>query len=283
MKAVPIILAALLLTSPLTATSHTIHDRPDVIIWYDNVDESKLLKLTPELLIVDPDEISRETIRKLQERGTKILAYVNLGMAEEWRSYWKERWRRSPPRWIAEKSREWDGEYVVMFWHPAWKRIIRKILKSIAREGYDGILLDNVDVYEYWEGRGYRAVENLLATIKWIRLTYDGEIYVNIGSGLKLLYNKEFINLVDGILREEVWASYKGAIDPEETREILNALTYAKQHGKGVVILDYSNDEHVINVILSRCEALGFKCYIGSRDLNSIPEYLENPPENEIK
>ena len=275
MKPMAIALATLLLASPFTATSPAIRDKPDVIIWYDNVNESKLLELAPKLLIVDPGEVERETIRKLQKLGTEVIAYVNLGMAEEWRSYWKERWRRSPPRWIAEKSREWSGEYVVMFWHPAWRRILRRVLKSIEREGYDGILLDNIDVYEYWEEKGCKAEEKLLMIIKWIKLTYSGKIYVNIGSGLKLIYDEEFMKLVDGILREEVWASYRGAIDPEETREILNALIYAKQRGKDVVILDYSNNERLTNAILSECAILGFKCYIGSRDLNSLPKYLQ--------
>ncbi|HDD66318.1 MAG TPA: hypothetical protein ENG52_01680, partial [Nitrososphaeria archaeon] len=275
MKPMAIALATLLLASPFTATSPAIRDKPDVIIWYDNVNESKLLKLAPKLLIVDPGEVERETIRKLQKLGTEVIAYVNLGMAEEWRSYWKERWRRSPPRWIAEKSREWSGEYIVMFWHPAWRRILRKVLKSIEREGYDGILLDNIDVYEYWEEKGCKAEEKLLMIIKWIKLTYSGKIYVNIGSGLKLIYDEEFMKLVDGILREEVWASYRGVIDPEETKEILNALIYAKQRGKDVVILDYSNNERLTNAILSECAILGFKCYIGSRDLNSLPKYLQ--------
>ena len=275
MKPMAIALATLLLASPFTATSPAIRDKPDVIIWYDNVNESKLLELAPKLLIVDPGEVERETIRKLQKLGTEVIAYVNLGMAEEWRSYWKERWRRSPPRWIAEKSREWSGEYVVMFWHPAWRRILRRVLKSIEREGYDGILLDNIDVYEYWEEKGCKAEEKLLMIIKWIKLTYSGKIYVNIGSGLKLIYDEEFMKLVDGILREEVWASYRGVIDPEETKEILNALIYAKQRGKDVVILDYSNDERLTNAILSECAILGFKCYIGSRDLNSLPKYLQ--------
>ena len=275
MKPMAIALATLLLASPFTATSPAIHDKPDVIIWYDNVNESKLLELAPKLLIVDPGEVERETIRKLQKFGTEVIAYVNLGMAEEWRSYWKERWRRSPPRWIAEKSREWSGEYVVMFWHPAWRRILRRVLKSIEREGYDGILLDNIDVYEYWEEKGCKAEEKLLMIIKWIKLTYNGKIYVNIGSGLKLIYDEEFMKLVDGILREEVWASYRGVIDPEETKEILNALIYAKQRGKDVVILDYSNNERLKNAILSECAILGFKCYIGSRDLNSLPKYLQ--------
>lgn len=275
MKPMAIALATLLLASPFTATSPAIRDKPDVIIWYDNVNESKLLELAPKLLIVDPGEVERETIRKLQKLGTEVIAYVNLGMAEEWRSYWKERWRRSPPRWIAEKSREWSGEYIVMFWHPAWRRILRRVLKSIEREGYDGILLDNIDVYEYWEEKGCKAEEKLLTIIKWIKLTYNGKIYVNIGSGLKLIYDEEFMKLVDGILREEVWASYRGVIDPEETKEILNALIYAKQRGKDVVILDYSNDERLANAILSECAILGFKCYIGSRDLNSLPKYLQ--------
>lgn len=275
MKPMAIALATLLLASPFTATSPAIRDKPDVIIWYDNVNESKLLKLAPKLLIVDPGEVERETIRKLQKLGTEVIAYVNLGMAEEWRSYWKERWRRSPPRWIAEKSREWSGEYIVMFWHPAWRRILRRVLKSIEREGYDGILLDNIDVYEYWEEKGCKAEEKLLMIIKWIKLTYSGKIYVNIGSGLKLIYDEEFMKLVDGILREEVWASYRGVIDPEETKEILNALIYAKQRGKDVVILDYSNNEQLTNAILSECAILGFKCYIGSRDLNSLPKYLQ--------
>ncbi len=275
MKPMAIALATLLLASPFTATSPAIRDKPDVIIWYDNVNESKLLELAPKLLIVDPGEVERETIRKLQKLGTEVIAYVNLGMAEEWRSYWKERWRRSPPRWIAEKSREWSGEYIVMFWHPAWRRILRRVLKSIEREGYDGILLDNIDVYEYWEEKGCKAEEKLLMIIKWIKLTYNGKIYVNIGSGLKLIYDEEFMKLVDGVLREEVWASYRGVIDPEETKEILNALIYAKQRGKDVVILDYSNDERLTNAILSECAILGFKCYIGSRDLNSLPKYLQ--------
>lgn len=77
-------------------------------------------------------------------------------------------------------------------------------MKEIRRKGFDGILLDNLDVYLLWGEEPSNAVK----VLKWIKERFSGLIYVNLGAPLELIDVKEFGEIVDGAMREEVWYTY---------------------------------------------------------------------------
>jgi cysteinyl-tRNA synthetase len=91
--------------------------------------------------------------------GKKIvLAYMSIGQAEDYRSYWQPEWVENPPVWLDAPDPDWTGDYWVKFWDPGWQAIIygspESYLDRIIALGFDGIYLDRVDAYEYYELRG---------------------------------------------------------------------------------------------------------------------------------
>ena len=84
-----------------------------------------------------------------------ICAYMSVGEAEDYRDYWEESWNEDPPPWIADVNQNWSGNYKVMYWTKPWRDILfgskGGYLDKIIATGFDGVYLDVVDAYEYFE------------------------------------------------------------------------------------------------------------------------------------
>lgn len=98
-----------------------------------------------------------EEIKQLQTKanGAKriVLAYLNVGSAENFRYYWNGNWIVNDPVWIKKKYDGYDDEFYVQFWNPEWQKIIYgnddSYLKKILDAGFDGAYLDNVEAYYF--------------------------------------------------------------------------------------------------------------------------------------
>ena len=74
-----------------------------------------------------PDEIA--TLRQRPDGSTRIaLSYLSIGEAERYRFYWRQDWYEAAkkPGWLGELNPQWDGNYAVKFWDPAWQSLDRK-------------------------------------------------------------------------------------------------------------------------------------------------------------
>jgi|YelNatPaOPRAMG01_1025707.scaffolds.fasta_scaffold04255_2 cysteinyl-tRNA synthetase len=91
--------------------------------------------------------------------GGKLLAYVSIGEAEDYRWYWNQAWDANhdgkpdpgAPAWLGPENPQWPGDYRVRFWDPAWQAIVFQYVDKVMAQGFDGVYLDTVDTYEYWE------------------------------------------------------------------------------------------------------------------------------------
>jgi cysteinyl-tRNA synthetase, unknown class len=100
-----------------------------------------------------------------------VLAYLDIGEAEDWRWYWSwsKRWKKGKPRpadlpafIIRPDPDGWAGNYPVAFWDPAWKEIVlygektppvpdrpyRSVLDEVLQSEFDGVYLDWVEAYD---------------------------------------------------------------------------------------------------------------------------------------
>lgn len=86
-----------------------------------------------------------------------VIAYMSIGEAEDYRYYWQEKWGSNHPAWLAEENPNWAGNYKVRYWEPAWQRIIYgegdSYLRKILDAGFDGVYLDIIDAFEYFENQ----------------------------------------------------------------------------------------------------------------------------------
>jgi cysteinyl-tRNA synthetase len=116
-----------------------------------------------DVLIIDAffneTPLTREEVDSLREKkngGDRlVIAYMSVGEAEEYRFYWKERWEYSPPSWLDKENPDWEGNYKVRYWETGWKKVVFKgddsYLHRIQEAGFDGVYLDLIDAYEFFE------------------------------------------------------------------------------------------------------------------------------------
>jgi cysteinyl-tRNA synthetase len=102
---------------------------------------------------------TRDVVRRIQKRpGSSLpqkrcLAYLNIGQAEDYRSYWAADWRapaagrRGEPDFLLGLDPDgWTGNYQVAYWDPRWQRCLfgspDALLDQIIDDGFDGVYLD---------------------------------------------------------------------------------------------------------------------------------------------
>jgi cysteinyl-tRNA synthetase len=88
-------------------------------------------------------------------RDRLVIAYMSIGEAEDYRYYWQESWNDDLPSWIEEENPDWEGNYRVHYWEKTWQDIIygadSTYLDRIIKAGFDGVYLDIIDAFEYFE------------------------------------------------------------------------------------------------------------------------------------
>ena len=73
--------------------------------------------------------------------------------------YWKKKWNKKKPNWIVKENENWEGNYIVKYWAPEWKNIIKEYQKKLDEIGVDGYLLDTVDTFQYFEENYKKTLE----------------------------------------------------------------------------------------------------------------------------
>ena len=101
-----------------------------------------------------PEQITQ--LRHKANGGQRLLiAYMSIGEAEDYRYYWQSDWSVGDPAFLAGKDANWDGNYYVKYWDPQWQKIIfgtdTSYVKKIIDAGFDGVYLDIIDAFEYFE------------------------------------------------------------------------------------------------------------------------------------
>ena len=99
---------------------------------------------------------------KYKKNGARrlVVAYMSIGEAEDYRYYWKKEWNENPPEWLDEENPDWPGNYKVKYWMKQWQNIIygtdNSYLDKIISSSFDGVYLDIIDAYEYFEEKENR-------------------------------------------------------------------------------------------------------------------------------
>lgn len=102
------------------------------------------------------DEINQ---LKVKANGAKrmVVSYMSIGEAEDYRYYWDLNWEFEIPEWLDEENTRWKGNYKVKYWNEEWQNLIiyspDSYLNKILDAGFDGVYMDIVDAFEYFEER----------------------------------------------------------------------------------------------------------------------------------
>ena len=140
-----------------------------IVLNADNYNEkfiSTIKKTNYDLLIIDISlnenyNWTKEEVESLKTKangGKRIVfAYMSVSEVADYRNYWNQEWNKNQPDWFDKKNENW-GSYRVKYWNENWKKILfgnnDAYLDSIINFGYDGVFLDNVDTFVYFEENG---------------------------------------------------------------------------------------------------------------------------------
>src|SRR5438132_3313916 len=122
--------------------------------WLDNPDLKQLSSTSFELVVIDYSAdgsagkaFTRKQIDMLRRTSCsrRVVSYLSIGQAESYRGYWQQGWKRGNPKWLGMPDPDWEQNYWVHYWDPAWQRIIYRYLDAIIAAGFDGVYLDLID------------------------------------------------------------------------------------------------------------------------------------------
>ena len=80
-----------------------------------------------------------------------VLAVMPLGRAFDWRWYWQKGWEAGTPPFLFALDDEEPGAFITDIGSPDWKKLLGKYLVGIMDLGFDGVMLDDVGTYLWFE------------------------------------------------------------------------------------------------------------------------------------
>jgi len=199
----------------------------------------RLAKSPFDLLVVEPaftlkdqrNFDAKAMVAKLKagKPGRLVVAYVDIGEAEQFRAYWQKSWKKptrsapgSPSFLLAPDPDGWKDDVSIAFWEPQWQALWlgeSGLLNQIMKAGFDGVYLDWVEAYSEKrvaaEARK-RSVDPLKAMVDFIdairqsvrRVRPEGVVIAQNAPGL-IDEDPRYARLIDGVGFEDTWFSGK--------------------------------------------------------------------------
>lgn len=230
----------------------------------------KTLKNGSGIIVLEPDDYTATTIKKIKSKGYKVLGYLSVGTIE------KERpWYKKYKKYGLKTLEDWPNEMYVDVRKTNWRCFLVSRAKSIKEKGFDGWWCDNIDVYsEYKSTKMYTAIKAVLKQIKSI----GGYVMINGGSEFldDALDKKVFVSkFINGYTQEEVFSritdySGKGKFGKQNKDDGTYYKNMVKRAIKNKVAgfcLEYTRDKTLKKMIKEWCNKNKSSYYI-SEDVN---------------
>jgi cysteinyl-tRNA synthetase len=213
----------------------------------------------------------------------KLLAYLSIGEAEDYRDYWENLDKEI----VIAENPEWEGNYLVKYWEPAWQEMMAERAAELISQGFDGVYLDKIDafndfVYVYPEQTGYSEddlpdlQQKMIAFVQVIAAAVHAEreeAMVFPQNGIELLEDESYREIIDGLGKEDTFF-----VDDDRSGDLaweLNLLKLLLDAGKPVLNIDYCSEKNR-SEYFSRALAAGLNPYWNpDRDLKNIVAYEE--------
>lgn len=243
----------------------------DFAIYLSQVSPATVGKSGYDLVIVNvADQDSRlftkADVQAMKAGGKIVLAQVSLGYAEPFRWYWKKEWNTNTPSWLGEAEL---GRYPVrQWWNEEWMTITRGIIDRAIAAGFDGIVIDGVDIYiELGASKQLRdrMIDYVIDVAQYAKKQSPGFLIVP-KNGEILGVVPQYAQAVDAILKEDlVYASISnGNSGPKNGNDQIvkgiRDLNEFKKSGKPVFVIEYVSGQAWADA-KARIKANGFIGY----------------------
>lgn len=240
-----------------------------------------------------PEEL--RTIRA-GKPGRRVVAYVSVGEAENYRTYWKREWDAdgdgkpdaAAPKFLNTENPDWKGNYRVRYWHKEWQEIMLPAVDQVVAQGFDGIYLDIVDAFEFYEydpatkdwrdnmvnpetGNSYRRdmIAWVGAIAKHARDRRPGFLVIPQNAA-QLLEHEDYRALVSAIGVEDLFVSGSKLRTEKDFRFVVGFLNRLKASGKPVLVIDYPKSDRLNAAAFELSSRHGFAHLLTDRDLKTL-------------
>jgi cysteinyl-tRNA synthetase len=156
-----------------------------------------------------------------------VIAYIDIGEAEDYRTYWQPDWGIGNPEWIAGSDPDgWEGNFPVAYWYDEWQEIwlgAGGLMEGILSAGFDGIYLDWIEAYSDESVLAIAqqdGVDPVQEMVWWVEALGDfgrghKQSFIVIGqNAAELAERGDYINVIDAIAQEQIWFDGGADNDP---------------------------------------------------------------------
>ena len=278
-------------------------DEPnDFVYQLQNIDLNALGQTEFDLVIMDysrdgsdEEKFTADEISALKDNpgGQKrVLSYMSIGEAENYRWYWQKSWDANrngkpdagAPAWLGPSNPNWPGNYKVRYWGAGWQEIVYAYVDKVLVAGYDGVYLDIVDAYQYWEPGGPgssdhpNAEEDMVEFVKGItqyaRVTKDHpDFQVFVQNAEELSTHPDYVATVSGIGKEDLFYNGNRRQPTSKTNWSVSHLDVFKAAGKPVLVTDYVTKRTKKDTFYEKARTHGYVPFATRRDLHVLPKY----------
>ena len=215
------------------------------IQWLDdNVAIDELDATLYDMLVVEPGHNFKTDVYdtnylvsslKQKPNGDErlLLAYIDIGQAEDYRTYWLSTWEAptetsigSPNFLLTFDPDGWSGNYPVAYWNLEWQNIwlgTNGIIEKLAQFGFDGVYLDWVEGYDDDKVReaaltqGRNPENEMMLFIQRIRdlgKSFNSDFLV-VPQNAPYLLDADpafYVSIIDALATEDTWFYGEGDV-----------------------------------------------------------------------
>lgn len=227
-----------------------------------------------------------DTIRKARP-GRKVLAYLSIGEAENYRPYWKRTWTGTgAPAWLLGENPEWKGNFRVKYWHADWQRLMLEQVDAAMARGFDGVYLDIVDGFETFERKGRDFEDDRINPetrqsfrrdmVDWVKIlaartrTKRPDALVIPQNGAQLLAHADFVDAISGIGIEDLFTDGNAAQPRDHTDYVIDFLKRLHPSGKPVLVIEYPRNTSRQTLCRKGATERGYTLLLTDRDLKTL-------------
>lgn len=224
--------------------------------------------------------------------GRKVVAYVSIGEAEDYRPYWRAEWsgkgKTAAPAWLLAENPEWKDNYRVKYWNAEWQKVMLTVIDEVMARGFDGVYLDIVDGFETFEQDGNEFIDDRVNPetkqsyrrdmVDWVKAiaaharAKNPSAIVIPQNGSQLVVHADFVEVISGICIEDLFTEGNKIQPKSHTNEVLGHLKKLAAAKKPALLIEYpkSADRQALSKKLAKENA--FVWLVTDRQLKTLGE-----------
>ena len=215
-------------------------------------------------VVIDAQYFTKDEIAAVQQKGTKVYSYLNIGSVETFREGYD-----SLKSLTLAPYENWPDEFWVDVSKQEWQTFVADEAKSLAEKGVDGFFLDNADVYYLYPTdaifNGLNAILADLAQYGKPVLINGGDVFVSRA----VLDAKSPNTVITGVNQECVFTNIDfdtGTLirqDADTTSYYQEYLSRCKSAGLSVYLTEYAKSgDNIARKIEAFCKERGYLYYV---------------------